>query len=377
MKKIPHSRPVVVGRELEYLRQALEQHHLSSDGPFAQRCRTWLTSHLNVLQANLTHSATAALEISTLLAELGPGDEVIMPAFTFVSCANAVALRGATPLFVDIKSDTLNVDPGEVSKAITHRTRAIMAVHYAGVPCDMAAISALAAQHGLVVIEDAAQALMSSYRGKPAGTLGHLGVFSFHATKNLTCGEGGAIIINDARFTERAEIVHRFGTDRADFERGLQSRYSWIDLGSSYAPGETTAAVLLAQLECASEVTNSRRTFWGRYHSVFAELERAGTVRRPIVPDDVEHNGHLYYLLLPDKETRDRFIATMAAGGISTPFHFVPLDDTLGGRRYARTFGDLPVTHSVASRLVRLPLWMGMDAEQDRVIEATFDALRR
>lgn len=373
--KIRFSQPTIVGRELEYLRQALEQGHLSSDGPFTRRCQTWLASRLNAPRAYLTHSATAALELSALLAELGPGDEVVMPAFTFVSCANAVALRGATPVFVDIRSDTLNLDPTEVASAITARTRAIVAVHYAGVPCEMAPISALAEQHGLVVIEDAAQALMSSYRGRPAGTLGHLGVLSFHDTKNVMSGEGGAIIVNDARLAERAEIVHQKGTDRSAFGRGERRRYTWIDLGSSFAPNELTAAVLLAQLEHAEEITRCRRTLWTRYHSAFAALEIAGVARRPVVPDDVEHNGHLYYLLLTDEEVRDRFIATMGACGISTPFHFVPLDDSPGGHRYARTRGNLPVTHSVARRLVRLPLWFGMEAEQDRVIDATFRSL--
>lgn len=374
--KIRFSQPVMVGRELDYVRQALEQRHLSSNGPFTHRCQAWLAARLNASRVHLTHSATAALELSALLAGLGPGDEVVMPAFTFVSCANAVALRGATPVFVDIRPDTLNLDPDEVAKAITARTRAIVAVHYAGIPCDIAAIAALADHNGLLVIEDAAQALMSTHGGRPAGTFGHFGVLSFHDTKNVISGEGGAIIVNDARFADRAEIVHMKGTDRGAFDRGLKAHYSWVDLGSSFAPNEVTAAVLLAQLERADEITCSRRVLWARYHSAFASLEQAGLARRPIVPDDVEHNGHLYYLLLADETARDRFIAAMHACGISTPFHYVPLDDSPGGRRYARACGDLPVTHSAARRLVRLPSWFGMEAEQDGVIEATLRALR-
>jgi dTDP-4-amino-4,6-dideoxygalactose transaminase len=373
--KIRYSQPVAAGRELDYLRQALEQGHLSSDGPFTQRCEAWLGARLGNPRVRLTNSATAALELAALLAQLAPGDEVIMPAFTFVSCANAVALRGATPVFVDVRPDTLNIDPAEVRGAVTPRTRGIVAVHYGGVPCDMDAIMDLATQHGLVVIEDAAQALMSSYRGRPAGTLGHLGALSFHDTKNVMCGEGGAIVVNDARFADRAEVAHMMGTDRAAFRRGLRSHYSWIDLGSSHAPGEITAAVLLAQLERAEEITRSRLDLWTRYHRAFAALEDAGVVRRPVIPDDVQHNGHLYYLLLADEKLRDRFIAAMRERGISTPFHYVPLDDSPGGRRYARAHGGLPVTHSAAGRLVRLPAWFGMGAEPDRVIEAVFKTL--
>jgi dTDP-4-amino-4,6-dideoxygalactose transaminase len=374
--KMRFSQPVIVGREHDYLRQAMEQRHLSSDGPFTRRCETWLATRLNAPCAHLTHSATAALELSALLATLGPGDEVVMPAFTFVSCANAVALRGATPVFVEIRADTLNLDPRAVKEAITDRTRAIVAVHYAGVPCDMAAIAALAEQHGLVVIEDAAQALLSSYRGELAGTLGHLGVVSFHDTKNIIAGEGGAIIVNDTRLAGRASVVRQKGTDREEFLRGERARYSWVDLGSSFAPSELNAAVLLAQLEQAEEITRRRRALWARYHRAFAALEAAGAVRRPIVPDEVVHNGHLYYLLLPGEAERDRFIAAMKSRGIATPFHFVPLDDSPGGRRFARAHGDLSITHSVAGRLVRLPLWFGMEGDQDRVIDATHSALR-
>jgi dTDP-4-amino-4,6-dideoxygalactose transaminase len=374
---IRFSQPAVVGREHQYVREALEQGHLSNNGPFTRRCQAWLTAKFNVSPAYLTHSATAALELSALLADFGPGDEVLLPSFTFVSCANAIALRGATPVFVDVRPDTLNIDLNHVASAITPRTRAVVAVHYAGVPCDMAPLLALAEQHGLVVIEDAAQALMSSYRGRPAGTLGHLGVFSFHDTKNVISGEGGAMLVNDARFVKRAEVAYRYGTDRGAFDRGERQRYEWIDLGSSFAPNEITAAVLLAQLECAQEITNARHAMWARYHDAFAGLEAAGIARRPVVPDDVQHNAHLYYLLLNDQATRDRFIAAMREAGISAPFHFVPLDDSPGGRRYGRVHGDLPSTHSAAQRLVRLPLWHGMERVQERIIETVLAVLKQ
>jgi dTDP-4-amino-4,6-dideoxygalactose transaminase len=374
---IRFSQPVMVGRELEYLREALQQGQLSSDGPFTRRCEAWLANALNAAPVFLTHSATAALELSALLTDIGPGDEVIMPAFTFVSCANAIALRRATPVFVDIRPDTINLDPHQVASAITPRTRAIVAVHYGGVPCDMGPILASAERHGLLVIEDAAQALMASYRGKPAGTLGHFGVFSFHDTKNVISGEGGALVVNDARFADRAEIACRHGTDRRAFNRNERDFYTWHDLGSSFAPSEVIAALLLAQLERVHDITEARHALWARYHSALAPLETAGLARRPVIPQDVTHNAHAYYLLLTDQAARDRFIATMRQQGIVTPFHFVPLDNSPGGQRYARAHGDLPTTHSVAQRLVRLPLWYGMRDAQDRVIEATLGALGR
>lgn len=372
---IRFSKPVVADREHEYVGQALTQGHLSNGGPFTRRCQEWLAATLHASPVHLTHSATAALELAALLADIGPGSEVVVPSFTFVSCANAIALRGATPVFVDIRPDTLNIDPEQAADAITSWTRAIVVVHYAGVPCDMTPILALAEQHGLVVIEDAAQALLSSYRGKPAGTLGHLGVTSFHETKNVMSGEGGALFVNDARFVERAEIAYRYGTDRGAFDRGERQRYEWIDLGSSFAPNEITAAVLLAQLERAEDITKARHDLWTRYHSAFASLEAAGIARRPVIPAEVQHNAHLYYLLLRDRGARDRFIAAMRESGISAPFHFVPLDDTPGGRRYARAHGKLPHTHSAAGRLVRLPLWFGMERDQDRVIETALAVL--
>ncbi len=375
MTAIRFSKPSFLGNELDYLGQVISEGYLGTNGAFVRRCEALIGEQIGVPLIHLTSSATAALELSALLLDLRPGDEVIMPAFTFVSCANAVALRGATPVFVDILPETLNVDPGAVDAAISPRTRALLAVHYAGIPCAIDVLRALADRRGLILIEDAAQAFMSTLDGQPAGSFGHVGVFSFHQTKNLTSGEGGAIVINDPIYVELAEIQLHKGTDRAAFDRGERSRYTWIDLGSSFAANELTAAVLLAQIERVEEITIGRRALWSRYHSALASLEKAGKARRPVVPPNVVHNGHCYYLLLEDEPTRDRFIAAMRSRGITTPFHFLPLDVSPGGRRYARAGGPLSATHSAAGRLVRLPLWFGMKSVQDQVVDATFSAL--
>ena len=339
MTAIRFSKPSFLGNELDYLGQVISVGYLGTNGAFVRRCEALIATQTGAPRIHLTSSATAALELSALLLDLRPGDEVIMPAFTFVSCANAVALRGATPVFVDILPETLNVDPGAVDAAISSRTRAILAVHYAGIPCAIDVLRAIADRRGLILIEDAAQAFMSTLDGRPAGSFGHVGVFSFHQTKNLTSGEGGAIVVNDPVYAEQAEIQLHKGTDRSAFDRRERSRYTWIDLGSSFAANELTAAVLLAQLERAEEITIGRRALWSRYHSALAPLEQAGKARRPVVPPNVVHNGHCYYLLLEDEPTRDRFIAAMRSRGITTPFHFLPLDVSPGGRRYARAGG--------------------------------------
>jgi dTDP-4-amino-4,6-dideoxygalactose transaminase len=338
-----------------------------------------LKSEFGASASLLTQSATAGLELACLLTGIGPGDEVVLPSFTFVSCANAIALRGATPVFADVDARTLNLDPVAVEAAITPATRAIMVVHYAGVPCAMDEINALARRLGVWVIEDAAQAFLSQYRGRPVGTLGDLAVFSFHGTKNVTCGEGGALLVNVPGLVGEADIAHRNGTDKTAFEGGQRALYTWIGLGSSFAPSEISAAVLLAQLERARSITEQRRVLWERYHQAFAAAERAGRVRRPVVPDDTVHNGHLYYLLMPSERARDNFISGMRGAGIVTPFHFVPLHASPGGRRYGRTAHDdrLPRTEEAAGRLVRLPLWHGVADVQDRVIETALDLLER
>jgi dTDP-4-amino-4,6-dideoxygalactose transaminase len=375
MNTIPFSRPSFAGNELDYVREAISGGYLGTNGTFVRRCEALIAAGTGLPLIHLTTSATAGLELSALALELGPGHEVIMPAFAFVTCAVAVALRGATPVFVDIVPETLNIDPAAVEAAITPRTRAILAIHYAGIPCAIDVLKSLAERRGLILIEDAAQAFMSSLDGRPAGGFGHFGVYSFDHMKNLSSGEGGALVVNDAAYQDRVEIHLNKGTDRRAFDRGERRRFTWVDLGSSFAANNLGAAVLLAQLERTTEITEGRRALWAQYHAELAPLEKAGKVSRPGVPANAVHNGHCYYLLLEDEPARDRFIAAMQSRGITTPFHFLPLDVSPGGRRYAKAGGPLPVTHSAASRLVRLPLWYGMEPVQDRVIEAIFAVL--
>ena len=365
-----------VGNEMIYLAQALEGGSTSGGGEFSVLCERWLAQITGTEHVHLVQSATVGLELAILSGGIGPGDEVILPSFTFVSCANAIALRGAIPVFAEIDSRTLNLDPAAVEAAITERTRAILCVHYAGVPCEMDAIRQLADRHGLLVIEDAAQALLSTYRGQPAGSLGDIGVFSFHDTKNVSCGEGGAVVVNTPSLINRAEVAHQKGTDRAAFDRGMIAQYTWADLGSSYVPSEITAAVLFAQFEKAHAIMECRRTIWEKYYDAFAPLEAAGRLRRPVVPAHVAHNGHLFYLLLEDKKDRDTFIERMGKKGITTPFHYVPLHNAPGGRIYGRATGNLHVSESIPSRLVRMPLWPGVSSLQNQVIDAAIDALR-
>ncbi|HZI30342.1 MAG TPA: dTDP-4-amino-4,6-dideoxygalactose transaminase [Gemmatimonadaceae bacterium] len=373
---IPFNRPAVVGRELNNIVQALSDRHFSGDGSFTRRCHEWLERETGTAKALLTHSCTAALEMAAILADLKPGDEVILPSFTFVSTANAVALRGAVPVFVDIRPDTLNLDESKVEDAITDRTRAIIVVHYAGVACEMDAFEAITRRRELILIEDAAQGMRSTYKGRPLGSIGALGTFSFHETKNVISGEGGALLVNDSRLISRAEIIREKGTNRSSFFRGQVDKYTWVDIGSSYLPGEIIAAFLYAQLEDSTALTESRRRVWDRYHEAFAELERDGKVRRPVVPPDCGHNAHLYYLLLPDLTTRTRFIARLKERGIAALFHYVPLHDSPAGRQFGRAHGSLDVTSAVSDRLVRLPLWAGLDEQtSETVIDAVNDVL--
>jgi dTDP-4-amino-4,6-dideoxygalactose transaminase len=373
---IPFNRPAVVGRELDNIVQAIGDRHFSGDGSFTRRCHEWLERETGTTKALLTHSCTAALEMAAILADLAPGDEVILPSFTFVSTANAVALRGAVPVFVDIRHDTLNLDESRVEDAITDRTRAIMVVHYAGVACAMDEFEAIARRHELLLIEDAAQGLLSKYKGRPLGSIGAFGTISFHETKNIISGEGGALLVNDARFVPRAEIIREKGTNRSSFFRGQVDKYTWVDIGSSYLPSEIIAAFLHAQLEDARVLTEDRRRAWNRYHDAFAGLERDGKVRRPIVPPECEHNAHLYYLLLPDLSARTRFISRLKERGIAALFHYVPLHDSPAGRRFGRSHGSLAVTSDASDRLVRLPLWAGLDDRTiDTVVECVHDEL--
>lgn len=372
---IPFNRPPLKGRELEYMKQALESRHLAGDGPFTKKCHAWLEQNLKTPAALLTHSCTAALEMSMILADLKPGDEVIMPSFTFVSTANAVALRGAVPVFIDIRPDTLNMDEKLIEAAITPRTRAIMVVHYAGVSAEMDTILALAARHSLHVCEDAAQGLMASYKGRALGTIGSLGCLSFHETKNIVSGEGGALLINDPALKLRAEIIREKGTNRSQFFRGQVDKYTWVDIGSSFLPSEILAAMLLAQFEASGEITSERLAVWNRYHAAFAGLEASGRVRRPVVPAECEHNGHLYYLIAASLDERTRMLAFLRERGVASVFHYVPLHTAPAGVKYGRVSGSsLPLTDSLSERLFRLPLWSGLaSADIDRVVAAVHE----
>lgn len=367
---IPFNKPHLGGKELWNIAQAHAKGQMAGDGSFTKCCQSWLEQRTGTRKALLTHSCTAALEMAAMLADLQPGDEVIMPSYTFVSTANAFALRGAVPVFVDIRPDTLNIDECRIEAAITPRTRAIAPVHYAGVGCDMDAIMAIAGRRGLLVIEDAAQGVLASYRDRPLGAIGHLGAFSFHETKNIISGEGGAMLINDPVLAERAEIIREKGTNRSQFFRGQVDKYTWVDIGSSYLPGEIIAAFLSAQMEEADAITARRMGIWARYHEAFEPLERSGRLRRPVIPDGCAHNAHMYYLLLRDLDDRTAFIDAMKAEGIHCVFHYVPLHSAPAGQKYGRMADDLAVTNDLADRLVRLPLWLGLEEHQERVIEA-------
>jgi dTDP-4-amino-4,6-dideoxygalactose transaminase len=374
--RIPFNQPLVTERELDYVRQAVANHHLAGNGPFTAKCHAWLQAQLRVDKALLTQSCTAALEMAALLIGVGPGDEVIMPSFTFVSTANAFVLRGATPVFVDIREDTCNLDESLVAAAITPRTKAIVPVHYAGVACEMDALAAIAAAHDLVVVEDAAQGLLASYRGQPLGSIGAAATLSFHETKNVIGGEGGALIVNDLRWSARADVLWEKGTNRTQFHRGEVDRYTWVDVGSSYLPSEITAAFLFAQFESAQAITDRRLAVWRQYHEAFAPWEAKGVLRRPIVPAACRHNGHLYYLLFEDLSQRTSVQSLLHKAGVQAVFHYVPLHSSPAGQRYGRAATPLPVTDRTASRLLRLPLWAEMtEADVAFVADAVSQAL--
>jgi dTDP-4-amino-4,6-dideoxygalactose transaminase len=368
---VPFNRPYTTGAELGYIQEAIEGAHLSGNGPFTHRCTDWLERELDAPRVLLTHSGTGALELAALLAEIGPGDEVIMPSFTFSSTATAFVMRAATPVFVDVREDTLNLDERLVDAAITERTRAIVPVHYGGIACAMGPLLRLADRHDLLVIEDAAHALGASLDGRQLGSFGALGAISFHETKHVICGEGGALIVNDPAVVERAEIVHEKGTNRRAFFRGEVDKYSWVDIGSSFPASELAAAFLWAQLERAEWLIEQRLEAWERYQDGFAALEHAGLLRRPVVPAGARHSAHLYYVLLPDEERRDHLLEALKLDGVQTVFHYVPLHSAPAGLKYGRAATELPVTESVSARLLRLPLWVGISEEQvDHVIAA-------
>lgn len=375
-EKILFNRPYMTGKELYYIAEAKFGNILAGDGPFTKRCHTWLEQRTGSDKALLTHSCTAALEMAALLLDIKPGDEVIMPSYTFVSTANAFVLRGAVPVFVDVREDTLNLDECLIEAAITPRTKAIVPVHYAGVACEMDSIMDIARRHGLAVIEDAAQGVMAAYKGRALGSMGDLGAYSFHETKNVISGEGGSLLVNNPKFVQRAEIIREKGTDRSRFFRGEVDKYTWQEVGSSFLPGELIAAFLWAQFEEAKGITQQRLVCWQRYHKLLAPLENQGLLRRPIVPADCSHNAHMYYILLASNIERQTVLDALKANNIGAVFHYVPLHSSPCGSRYGRVHGELTVTDSIAARLIRLPLWIGLSEEQqDKVVSVLEQAL--
>lgn len=368
---IPFNWPHMTGKELYYIAEAHFNGSLAGDGPFTKLCHAWLEERTGCHKGLLTHSCTAALEMAALLLDIQPGDEIIMPSYTFVSTANAFVLRGGVPVFVDIREDTLNLDEGLIESAITPRTRAIVPVHYAGVACEMDTIMKIARQHGLKVVEDAAQGAMSTYKGRALGSIGDLGAYSFHETKNIISGEGGALLVNSHTMTTRAEIIREKGTDRSRFFRGEVDKYTWQEMGSSFLPGELTAAFLWAQLEAAEQITIDRLAIWHLYHELLEPLEAKGLLRRPIVPECCEHNAHMYYVVLAPEIDRQRVISNLKSQGINSVFHYVSLHSSPAGIKYGRAEGRLGITDEVSQRIVRLPIWIGLSAEQqNRIVEA-------
>ncbi|WP_029363470.1 dTDP-4-amino-4,6-dideoxygalactose transaminase [Herbaspirillum lusitanum] len=367
---IPFNRPYMVGKELDYIIQAKQGNMLAGDGPFTKRCHQWIETNTSCAKALLTHSCTAALEMAALLLDIKPGDEIIMPSFTFVSTANAFVLRGGVPVFVDIREDTLNLDERLIEAAITTRTKAIVPVHYAGVACEMDTIMDIAVRHGLRVVEDAAQGVMSKYKGKALGSIGDFGAFSFHETKNVISGEGGALLVNDKSAALRAEIIREKGTDRSRFFRGEVDKYTWQEVGSSFLPGELIAAFLWAQLEESETITARRLHSWEHYHAALASLESKGVLRRPVVPDACQHNAHMYYVLLAPGINRQQVLAELKRNQINSVFHYVPLHSSPAGLRYGRAHGELNWTVTQSERLVRLPMFVGLEeSQQDRVVD--------
>lgn len=370
---IPFNRPCLAGNEQQYIAQVIENRHASGDGAFTRKCHALLEDILGAPKALLTTSCTHALEMTALLLDLQPGDEVILPAFTFVSTVNAYALRGARPVFADIRPDTLNIDEQQIESLITPRTRAIVVVHYAGVGCEMDAILDIARRHHLAVIEDNAHGLFGKYKGQPLGTFGCMATQSFHETKNISCGEGGALIINDPKYAERAEIIREKGTNRSQFFRGQVDKYTWVDIGSSYLPSDILAAFLYAQLEAREEIQANRQRSWKRYDTELQDWAAGCGIRLPIVPDYCEQPYHIYYLLLPTLEMRQALIEHLKSLGILSVFHYQPLHLSVMGQQFGGRPGDCPVTERVSDQLLRLPLFNNFtDEEQACVIEALY-----
>lgn len=374
-RAIPFNRPYEVGSETLMIKEAVANGHLSGHGAFTKRCEEKLREMTGAKAVLLTPSCSAALEMAVILAGIGPGDEVIMPSYTFVSTANAVALRGGVPVFVDIRPETMNIDERLLEQAITPRTAAIMVAHYGGVAARMTEVMEIGRSHGIFIIEDAAHCVNTSLNGRELGSFGDLATFSFHETKNVQCGEGGALVVNNPSLVARAEIVQDKGTNRSRFLRGEVDKYTWVDVGSSYLSSELAAAFLLTQLEAVDEITASRLRTWGAYNEKLRGLREQG-IRQPEIPDGCHHNGHLYYLILPSEQHRESFIGNMTKLGVQTVFHYVPLHESPAGKRLARTSGKLTVTEDLSRRLVRLPIWAGLtEIETDRIVGAAIDSV--
>ena len=366
--------PPFVGTEFQYMREAVENHKICGDGPFTKKCNEWIENRFGAKKALLTTSGSSALDMAALLCDIKPGDEVILPSFTFSSTANAFVLAGARLVFVDIRPDTMNIDEKRIEEAITEKTKVIVPVHYAGVACEMDAIMDIAKRYNLKVVEDAAQGVMSTYKGKALGTIGDFGCYSFHETKNYSMGEGGAVIINDEKYVEKAEILREKGTNRSQFFRGQVAKYNWVDFGDSYLQSDLNAAYLWAQLEKADEINNNRLTTWNRYHEAFEDLAEKGIIELPTIPEGCIHNAHMYYIKCKDLETRQRFIKYMKENDILCTFHYVPLHSAPAGEKFGRFAGEDVYTTSESDRLVRLPMYYNIDLnDHKKVIEKTIE----
>lgn len=356
--------PPFTGKEMDYIKQAVDAHKICGDGQFTKNCNEWLEQKTGAAKALLTTSCTHATELAALLADIKPGDEVIMPSYTFVSTADAFVLRGAVPVFVDIRPDTMNIDETLIEAAVTEKTRAIVPVHYAGVSCEMDTIMEIAKKYNLMVIEDAAQGIMSTYKGKPLGTIGDFGCFSFHETKNFSMGEGGALLIQDEKYIEDAEIFREKGTNRSKFFRGQIDKYTWVNYGSSYLPSELNAAYLWAQLELADEITKARMDRWNQYYRILQPLEQAGMIELPVVPSDCTHNAHMFYIKTKNLEERSALISYLKENGILAVFHYIPLHTAPAGIKYGRFQGEDRYTTKESERLLRLPMYYTLKEDE-------------
>ena len=370
--------PPYVGKEIEYIKDVISKRKICGDGEYTKKCNKWMEEKFHADKVLLTTSGTSALDLSMLLCDLKPGDEVILPSYTFSSTANAFAIYGAKLVFVDIRPDTMNIDETKIEAAITEKTRAIIVVHYAGVACEMDTIMNIAKRHNLLVVEDAAQGVMSKYKGKYLGTIGDMGCYSFHETKNYSMGEGGAIIINNPEYIERAEILREKGTNRSKFYRGQVDKYTWVDIGDSFLPSELNAAYLWGQLEMAEEINDNRLNVWNRFYNAFKPLEEAGRVELPFIPTDCVHNAHMFYLKCKDLNERTTFISFMKEKGVQCVFHYIPLHSAPAGLKYGRFVGEDKYTTKESERLVRLPMYYGMtEEEQKAVIDSVLDFFER